>query len=66
MNTSVDSTPAFIEATYKKMEINIATICKRLGRALTYGERFSMDIWITQLMLSWFPAYPMSKPDQTA
>ncbi len=39
MNTSVDSTPAFIEATYKKMEINIATICKRLGRALTYGEK---------------------------
>lgn len=39
MNTSVDSTPAFIEATYKKMEANIAIIRKRLGRALTYGEK---------------------------
>ncbi len=39
MNTSVDSTPAFIEATYKKMDANIATIRKRLGRALTYGEK---------------------------
>ena len=39
MNTSVDSTPAFIEATYKKMDANIATVKKRLGRALTYGEK---------------------------
>ncbi len=39
MNTSVDSTPAFIEATYKKMDTNIAIIKKRLGRALTYGEK---------------------------
>jgi aconitate hydratase len=39
MNTSVDSTPAFIETTYKKMDANIATIRKRLGRALTYGEK---------------------------
>lgn len=39
MNTSVDSTPAFIEATYKKMDANIATVRKRLGRALTYGEK---------------------------
>jgi aconitate hydratase A / 2-methylisocitrate dehydratase len=39
MNTSVDSTPAFIEATYKRMDANIATVRKRLGRALTYGEK---------------------------
>ncbi len=39
MNTSVDSTPAFIEAVYKKMDVNIATVKKRLGRALTYGEK---------------------------
>ncbi len=39
MNTSVDSTPAFIEAVYKKMDANIATVKKRLGRALTYGEK---------------------------
>ena len=39
MNTSVDSTPAFIEATYKKMDANIATVKERLGRALTYGEK---------------------------
>ncbi len=39
MNTSVDSTPAFIEATYKKMDANIATVRKRLGRPLTYGEK---------------------------
>lgn len=39
MNTSVDSTPALIEATYKKMDANIAIIKKRLGRALTYGEK---------------------------
>ena len=39
MNTSVDSTPALIEATYKKMAANIATVKKRLGRALTYGEK---------------------------
>ncbi len=39
MNTSVDSTPAFIEATYKKMDANIATIRERLGRPLTYGEK---------------------------
>ncbi len=39
MNTSVDSTPAFIEATYKKMDANIATIRRRLDRALTYGEK---------------------------
>jgi len=39
MNTSVDSTPAFIEATYKKMDANIAIVKERLGRALTYGEK---------------------------
>lgn len=39
MNTSVDSTPAFIEAVYKKMDANVATVKKRLGRALTYGEK---------------------------
>ena len=39
MNTMVDSTPAFIEATYKKMDANIATVKERLGRALTYGEK---------------------------
>ncbi len=39
MNTSVDSTPAFIENVYKKMETNIAVIKKRLGRSLTYGEK---------------------------
>ncbi len=39
MNTSVDSTPAFIEAAYKKMDTNIAIVRKRLGRALTYGEK---------------------------
>lgn len=39
MNTSVDSTPAFIESTYQKMDANIAIIKKRLGRALTYGEK---------------------------
>ncbi len=39
MTTSVDSTPAFIEATYKKMAANIATVRERLGRPLTYGEK---------------------------
>jgi aconitate hydratase len=39
MSTSVDSTPSLIEATYKKMDANIAIIKKRLGRALTYGEK---------------------------
>ncbi len=39
MNTSVDSTPTFIEATYQKMDANIATIRERLGRPLTYGEK---------------------------
>ncbi len=39
MTTSVDSTPAFIEATYKRMDTNVAIVRKRLGRALTYGEK---------------------------
>ena len=39
MNTSVDSTPAFIEATYKRMDANIAIVRSRLNRALTYGEK---------------------------
>ncbi|MBL4904414.1 MAG: aconitate hydratase, partial [Desulfocapsa sp.] len=39
MNTSVDSTPAFIEATYKKMDANIAIVKERLRRSLTYGEK---------------------------
>ncbi|RUM45495.1 MAG: aconitate hydratase [Desulfocapsa sp.] len=39
MNTSVDSTPAFIEKTYQQMEKNIAVVGKRLNRALTYGEK---------------------------
>ncbi|MBU0946993.1 MAG: aconitate hydratase [Proteobacteria bacterium] len=39
MNTSVDSTPAFIEKTYEKMAANIAIVRKRLGRPLTYGEK---------------------------
>jgi aconitate hydratase len=39
MNTSVDSTPAFIETIYKKMDANIATVKERLDRALTYGEK---------------------------
>ncbi|MEN8200394.1 MAG: aconitate hydratase [Thermodesulfobacteriota bacterium] len=39
MNPSVDSSPAFMEATYKKMEANIGTVRERLGRALTYGEK---------------------------
>jgi aconitate hydratase A / 2-methylisocitrate dehydratase len=39
MNTSVDSTPTFIEATYKNMAANIAIVRERLGRPLTYGEK---------------------------
>ena len=39
MNTSVDSTPAFIENVYKNMAANIAIIRERLGRSLTYGEK---------------------------
>jgi aconitate hydratase len=39
MTPSVDSTPAFIEAVYKKMDANIETVRKRLGRSLTYGEK---------------------------
>ncbi len=39
MTPSVDSTPAFIEAVYKKMETNTAIVRKRLNRALTYGEK---------------------------
>ncbi|MEA3469812.1 MAG: aconitate hydratase [Thermodesulfobacteriota bacterium] len=39
MNTSVDSTPTFIEATYKRMDANIAIVRSRLNRALTYGEK---------------------------
>ena len=39
MNTSVDSTPAFVEATYKKMDANITTVRERLNRPLTYGEK---------------------------
>ncbi|MBW6520525.1 MAG: aconitate hydratase [Desulfoarculaceae bacterium] len=39
MNSSVDSTPEFIEAVYRKMDANIALVKKRLGRALTYGEK---------------------------
>lgn len=39
MNTSVDSTPAFIEATYQKMDANIAIVRERLGRPLTFGEK---------------------------
>ena len=39
MNTSVDSTPAFIENVYKNMAANVAIIRERLGRSLTYGEK---------------------------
>jgi len=39
MNSAVDSSPAFIETVYKKMEANIATVTTRLGSALTYGEK---------------------------
>jgi len=39
MNPSVDSTATFIENTYRKMDANIGIIKKRLGRALTYGEK---------------------------
>ncbi len=39
MSNSVDSTPAFITNTYEKMAANIATVKKRLGRGLTYGEK---------------------------
>lgn len=39
MTPSVDSTPAFIEAVYKKMDANIQTVRKRLNRPLTYGEK---------------------------
>ncbi len=39
MNTSVDSTATFIENTYQKMDANIGIIKKRLGRALTFGEK---------------------------
>jgi hypothetical protein len=38
MNSSVDSTPEFIDAVYRKMDANIALVKKRLGRSLTYGE----------------------------
>ena len=39
MNSSVDSTPEFIEAVYRKMDATIALVKKRLGRSLTYGEK---------------------------
>ena len=39
MNSSVDSTPEFIDAVYRKMDANIALVKKRLGRSLTYGEK---------------------------
>lgn len=39
MSTSVDSTTAFIEAAYQKMEDNLASVRKRLNRPLTYAEK---------------------------
>ncbi len=39
MTISVDSTPAFIEAIYKRMDANITIVRSRLNRALTYGEK---------------------------
>ena len=39
MSSSVDSTPRFIEAVYRKMDANIVLVKKRLGRPLSYGEK---------------------------
>ncbi|PLX50908.1 MAG: aconitate hydratase [Desulfobulbaceae bacterium] len=39
MSSAVDSTPAFVEGVYKKMEENLAIIRKRLNRPLTYAEK---------------------------
>ncbi len=39
MNTSVDSTPAFIEAAYQTMERNLKTVRQRLQRPLSYTEK---------------------------
>jgi aconitate hydratase len=39
MNTSVDSTPEFIEAVYQKMDATLRLVRSRLGRPLTYAEK---------------------------
>ncbi len=36
---SVDSTPAFIESVYRKIESNLSLVRKRLGRPLTFAEK---------------------------
>ena len=35
----VDSTPAFVEEAYRKMEQQLRTVRDRLGRPLTYAEK---------------------------
>ena len=68
MNTSVDSTPAFIENTYQKMDENIAIIKKRLGRALTYGEKilFGHRDNAAEAELEAGKSYVKTRPDRIA
>ncbi len=39
MNTTIDSTPSFIEAVYRTMERNLAIIRERLQRPLSFAEK---------------------------
>ena len=68
MSTSVDSTPAFIESTYQRMEENITIIKERLGRGLTYGEKilFGHLDNAAEAELEAGKAYVKTRPDRIA
>ena len=68
MSSTIDSTPSFIEAVYKKMEANIATIRTRLKHPLTYAEKilFGHLDDATGADLEAGKAYIKTRPDRIA
>jgi len=68
MNSSVDSTPEFIEAVYRKMDANIALVKKRLGRPLTYGEKLLYGHLDNAMEAELTPgvSYVKTRPDRIA
>ncbi|MEK6202127.1 MAG: aconitate hydratase, partial [Desulfobulbaceae bacterium] len=68
MSTSVDSTPPFIEAVYRKMDANIAMVKKRLGRPLTYGEKLLYGHLDNAMEAELTPgiSYVKTRPDRIA
>ncbi|MEN8189528.1 MAG: aconitate hydratase [Thermodesulfobacteriota bacterium] len=68
MTSSVDSSPEFIEAAYKKIEANIEIIRKRVDRPLSYGEKVlygHLDNAV-EAELSPGSSYVKTRPDRIA